>query len=239
MQKTPLANLVFIDIETVPSVSSYGELSQTEQTLWSHKVRFTRWSEVEPETSFEERGGIYAEFGKVVCISIGFFYYDDSGLRFRVKSFFDDNEVELLKSFSALMNEHFNSIIDYVLCGHNIREFDVPYLCRRMLINGLAIPTLLDLSGLKPWQIPHLDTMQFWKFGDYKNFTSLEHLAHLLKIPSPKSDISGKDVARVYWEEKDLERIQRYCQQDVITIAQLILKFRGKPLLSDKQIEKV
>ncbi len=239
MQKTALANLVFIDIETVPSVSHYGELSPTEQNLWSHKVRFTRWADKEPEDSFGERAGIYAEFGKVICISVGFFYYSEAGLRFRVKSFYDDDEVALLKSFSALMDEHYGNTIDYVLCGHNIREFDVPYLCRRMLINGLPIPKLLDLSGLKPWQIPHLDTMQFWKFGDYKNFTSLEHLAFLLKIPSPKSDISGKDVARVYWKEKDLERIQQYCQRDVVTIAQLILKFRGKPLLKDDDVEMI
>jgi len=239
MQKTALANLVFIDIETVPSVPVFGELSQTEQNLWSHKVRFTRWSDVEPEVSFGERAGIYAEFGKVVCISVGFFYYSEEGLRFRVKSFYDENEISLLKSFSALMTEHYNNTIDFVLCGHNIREFDVPYLCRRMLINGLPIPALLDLSGLKPWQIPHLDTMQFWKFGDYKNFTSLEHLAHLLKIPSPKSDMSGKDVARVYWEDKNLERIRKYCEQDVVTIAQLILKFRGKELLPPDAVEVV
>jgi len=239
MQTTALPKLVFIDIETVPSVSSYGDLSPTDKSLWAHKVRFTRYSEMDPVISFAERGGVYAEFGKIVCISIGFFYYSEAGLRFRTKSFYDDDEVRLLKDFSSLMNSHYNNTIDFVLCGHNIREFDVPFLCRRMLINGLPIPTLLDLSGLKPWQIPHLDTMQFWKFGDYKNFTSLEHLAHLLKIPSPKSDISGKDVARVYWEEKNLERIQRYCRKDVLTIAQLILKFRGQPLLADEQVENV
>ena len=178
-----------------------------------------------------DMAGIYAEFGKIICISLGFI----NGEEFRIKSFYGDNEKELLVEFIALMNSNYGNP-NKLLCAHNGKEFDFPYLARRIILNGLELPSLLDIAGKKPWEVQHLDTMVLWKFGDYKNYTSLALLAHIFDIPTPKSDMQGSDVARVYWEEKDLDRIVEYCQKDVLTIGQLLLKFKGKPMIKEENI---
>ena len=153
----------------------------------------------------------------------------------RLKSFASDDEKEALQGFADMLNSHFNTP-QHLLCGHNGKEFDFPYIARRMLINGIKLPTLLDIAGKKPWEIAHLDTMELWKFGDYKHYTSLELLAHLFNIPTPKDDISGADVSRVYWEEKDLDRITEYCQKDVVTTVQLLLKYKGASLIDEENV---
>jgi uncharacterized protein YprB with RNaseH-like and TPR domain len=123
------------------------------------------------------------------------------------------------------------------LCAHNGKEFDYPYLIRRILINGLEVPSILNLSGKKPWEVNHIDTMELWKFGDYKHYTSLELLATVFGISSPKDDINGSDVGRVYWQENDLQRIVKYCQKDVVTIVNLLLRFKGKPMMGEESIQ--
>ncbi len=223
--------ILFLDIETVPLFSTYDELPETLMKLWDKKAERIKRNEEDTPDQLYDRAGIYAEFGKIVCISVGFIKEDE----IRIKSFSGDDEKVVLKEFSGLLTKHYNSS-DYFLCAHNGKEFDFPYLIRRMLIQGIEIPAMLDLSGKKPWEVQHLDTMELWKFGDYKHYTSLELLAQIFGIPTPKGDIDGSDVGRVYWEDKDLERIVQYCQRDVLTIIQLFLRYQGKPMIVEEKV---
>jgi 3'-5' exonuclease len=230
-----IQNILFLDIETVPMVAKYEDMPLAIKNHWNRKAEIIRKSENDtPETLFE-RAGIYAEFGKIRCISVGFIKTVDKHEIIRIKSFYGDDEKLFLQDFINLLTGHFNKK-ENLLCAHNGKEFDYPYIARRILINGLEMPNIFDLSNKKPWEIQHLDTMELWKFGDYKNYTSLDLLASVFNIKSPKNDISGADVAGVYWKEKDLQRIVTYCQNDVLTVAQLFLRYQGKPLLSKNDI---
>lgn len=234
-----LPSLLFVDIETVPQHGSFQALSPAMQELWAVKHGNLHITDETAEDGYLKRAGVYAEFAKVVCISIGFFSYDKgTGKRnFRIKSFHGDNEHEILSAFTELLNKHYNDNNAFFFCGHNIKEFDVPFICRRLLIHSIALPALLDTSGKKPWETTHVDTMQLWKFGDYKSFTSLKLLAEVLGIPTPKDVIEGKDVCRVYWQEQGLPTIVEYCQKDVITVARLLLRFKGDTsLLNDSDV---
>ena len=230
LENLDIRQVLVLDIETVPQYSSFQEVPGHYQSLWEYKTRFHRKDGESPD-EFYSRGGIWAEFGKIVCISAGVFTSPPHSLR--VKSFYGDNEQILLQSFCSMLNNQSHNL---VLCAHNGKEFDFPYLCRRILINGLKVPIQLNIHGKKPWEVNHLDTMDLWKFGDYKNYTSLNLLAAIFNIPSPKDDIDGSEVHKVYWEEKNLERIRTYCEKDVITTAQLLLKFKSLQLLGDDQI---
>lgn len=234
-----LRSLLFIDIETVPQYASFHELSPAMQQLWAAKHATLHIENETAEDGYLKRAGIYAEFAKIVCISMGYFHYDKANDKrsFRIKSFHGDDEKVLLLSFTGLINKYYNDSEQYAFCGHNIKEFDVPFLCRRLLINRIPFPDLLDVSGKRPWETPYVDTFQLWKFGDHKNFTSLKLLAEILGIPTPKDIIDGKDVCRVYWQEKGLPVIVEYCQKDVITVARLLLRFKGDTqLLNDSDI---
>lgn len=233
--KAPLEKMLFLDIETVPQHYTFDELDEAGRHLFELKNRFQlKDAETTVEDIYNQRAGILAEFGKIVCISVGFVNETRTGREIRMKSFYHDDEEVLLKQFSDLLEE--NKFRFSILCGHNAKEFDFPYICRRMLINGMPLPEVLNIAGKKPWEISHLDTMELWKFGDYKNFTSLALLCHVFKIPTPKDDISGADVARVYYEEKDLERIKVYCEKDVVALIQLFLKMGGNPLVHEGEI---
>lgn len=234
LDQIKLDKVIFIDIETVPLFPNHELLSEKWKRLWEKKAGYLTNSDQTPQDIYD-RAGIYAEFGKIICISIGIIREIEGKKSLRVKSFFGDDEKTLLTDFSALLRNHFKAS-DYLLCAHNGKEFDFPYIARRMLVNGLKIPYLLDTAGRKPWEIQHLDTLQLWKFGDYKHYTSLDVLTTLFSIPTPKSDMDGSDVARVYWDEKDLPRIVEYCQRDVVAVAQLILKYKGEELLDPKFI---
>jgi len=231
LQHILLKDVLFLDIETVPVIYKYKDLDTRLQELWNWKFRM--YPNETGETHYQ-KAGIYAEFAKIVCISVGVFK-DNS---FRLKSFVGDNESEILTNFIDLLNKYYFKK-ESLLCAHNGKEFDFPFIARRILINGLKIPLLLDIAGKKPWEINHLDTMELWKFGDYKNYTSLNLLAAVFNIPTPKDDIDGSDVARVYWEEHDLDRIANYCQKDVLTVAQLLLRFKGEPLMDSDSISIV
>jgi DNA polymerase elongation subunit (family B) len=243
-----LYNILFLDIETVPGEQVFEELTEEMQELWSIKARSVlRKTEGELEydeiaEAFNERAGIFAEYGKIICVSVGFLTKNPTGGDpiLRLKSFTSHTEAHLLEDFSELLNKHFNNPERFALCGHNIKEFDIPYICRRMLVNQLPLPRLLDIAGRKPWETRHLlDTLEMWKFGDSKNFTSLRLLAALFGFPSPKDDISGADVARVYWEDRDLDRIATYCEKDVVASVQLFLKLKRLPLLVKEQVVTV
>ena len=234
--KINLDNILFLDIETVPEHENYDELTEEKQQLWELKSKYQRKDEYSPE-AFYERAGIWAEFGKIVCISVGYFVPNTEIPSFRLRSFKGEEE-QLLLDFKQLLTEHFYKP-KHLLCGHNAKEFDFPYIARRMLIHGIKLPYKLDLFGKKPWEIPHLDTMELWKFGDYKHYTSLKLMAHVLGIPSPKDDMDGSMVKDVFYRDNDLERIATYCELDVVTTAQVLLKLRGEALLLEKQIHKV
>ncbi len=227
MQHLPLDHILVLDIETVPCTKTFELLPPDMQGFWHSKHQMLRLQDETPAQSFETRGGIYAEFGKVICISIGYFHKQQDEVKFRVKSFSGENEQDVLQSFSDLLNQRFKLNNQFVFAGHNIREFDIPYLCRRLMINRIPLPEILNHTGKKPWEVQSIDTLHLWRFGDYKNYTSLKLIAHILGIPSPKNDIEGKDVARVYWLENDLPRIVEYCQRDVVTVARLLLRFRN------------
>ncbi|GAK96099.1 hypothetical protein JCM19294_2881 [Nonlabens tegetincola] len=232
IHKIDMHHILFLDIETVPQYASFEELDEADQELYSDKTKYQRKEDFTPQ-EFYERAGIWAEFGKIVCISVGYFAYT-SDTQFRTKSFVGD-EREILIEFSQLLKEHFSSR-QHLLCAHNGKEFDFPYIARRMIILGMDLPEKLNLFGKKPWEVPHLDTMELWKFGDYKHFTSLKLLTRVLGIPSPKDDISGDQVRDVYYKENDIKRISDYCEKDVVAIAQIFLKLRNQPILSDDQI---
>ena len=231
-----LDNILFLDIETVPETEHFSDLDSDFQELFAHKTQYQRKEDVSPE-EFYERAGIWAEFGKIVCISVGYFTQKSGERQFRVTTFQGDEE-RLLLDFSNLINNHFN-LPQHVMCGHNVKEFDFPFIARRMLIHGIKIPDKLNLMGKKPWEVPHLDTLELWKFGDYKHFTSLKLLTKVLGVPSPKDDIDGSEVAKVFYKDKDIDRIATYCEKDVIAVAQIILKLRLQKLLTSDEILKV
>lgn len=231
--------VLVLDIETVPQQPDFHELADKFKELWVKKAEtFIKNNESPSPADAYGRAGIYAEFGKIICISFGIFVRNheaESGYQFRIKSFANHDEKILLQEFADLLTQKFHRG-DNLLCGHNAKEFDFPYLCRRMLVNGIKIPFILNNAGKKPWEVQHLDTMELWKFGDYKSYTSLELLAAIFDIPTPKDDIDGSMVGNIYWQLNDLERIQTYCQKDVVTVAQLLLRYKGLPLLRDENI---
>lgn len=233
IEKLRLDHILFLDIETVPEHEHYHALDAELQELWEIKTQYQRKDEIDPET-FYERAGIWAEFGKIVCISVGYFTLKGDIRNFRVTSFFGE-EKKILLDFANLLNNHFGQA-QHLLCGHNAKEFDIPFIARRMIIHQVALPAKLNLFGKKPWEIPHLDTLELWKFGDYKHFTSLKLLTKILGIPSPKGDIDGSQVAQVYYIEKDIDRIVTYCEKDTIAVAQLFLRFRRQDLLIEDEI---
>lgn len=236
LYKLNLDHILFLDIETVPQSRLFTDLDETSQVLWEQKTQYQRKEEISAE-DFYERAGIWAEFGKIVCISVGYFTFKGDSRSFRVTSFHGE-EIQILKQFKQLLKDHFSQT-KHLLCAHNGKEFDFPYIARRMVINGINLPYKLDLFGKKPWEVPHLDTLELWKFGDYKHYTSLKLLAHVLGIPSPKEDIDGSMVKDVFYEENGLDRIITYCELDVVTTAQIFLRMRNEELLSDDEIKKV
>ncbi len=235
LSQVDLQQVLVLDVETVPQYASADEVPAAIMDLWAQKTQYQRREGESPE-EYYHRAGIWAEFGKIVCISFGGFIRKQGEYGFRIKSIASDDELEVLQGFIDILNKQPKEL---VLCAHNGKEFDFPYLCRRMLINGLSIPKQLQIAGKKPWEINHLDTMELWKFGDFKNYISLNLLATVLGIPNPKDDIQGSDVHWVYWQEKDLKRIQTYCQKDVLTTAQILMKFKGMPSLSEELISYV
>lgn len=233
LAKLNLHKILFLDIETVPLYESFESVPEIEQNYFEEKTAYQRKEEQTPK-EFYEKAGIWAEFGKIICISVGYFTPQQSPRDFRLKSFYGD-EFDLLTEFKSVVDTYFSSSY-HLLCGHNAKEFDFPFIARRMLIQGIELPKPLALFNKKPWEVPHLDTLHLWRFGDYKHYTSLKLMAHVLGIPSPKDDIDGGQVAGVYYKEKNLDRIVQYCEKDVITVAQVILKLRNEPLLTEKEI---
>lgn len=237
MAQFPAHNILFLDIETVPQYPAYSELPEAWKGLWDIKsASLARYHEGETRESLYPRAGIYAEFGKIICISCGVLQGPAGSRKMILKSFFGDDETLLLRQFGEMLAKWSSGELKY-LCAHNGKEFDFPYLCRRMIVNGIPIPSLLNISGKKPWEVNHFDTLELWKFGDFKSFTSLNLLAFTLGIPTPKDDIDGSMVWRVYWEEKNLPRIVAYCQKDVVTVAQIMLRMNGEALLQEDHIE--
>ena len=246
VENIDISKILFLDIETVSAAAEYSDLSADFQQLWQLKAQYLfRNQNDDPTeedwaTSYRDRAAIYAEFGKIVCISVGIVYRDreTQALKIRLKSFASQEEKEVLQGFSEMLDQYYPDPNRGYLCGHNIKEFDVPYICRRLVAHQMPLPAMLDLPGKKPWETQHLlDTMELWKFGDRKAYTSLKLLAAVLGFPSPKDDIDGSMVGRVFWEEDDVHRIADYCEKDVLATAQLFLRFQRKPILAEEQVE--
>jgi len=245
MQISELQKIMFLDIETVPQVADFSALPDELAHIWDDKFSLIHKrmpEKYDPETTsaeaFSSSAGIYAEFGKIVCISVGFIYAKANEVAFKTKSFANHDEKILLEEFVALINK-FCVSRDHTLCGHNIKEFDIPYICRRMLINGLPLPAIFQIAGKKPWEINFIDTLELWKFGDYKNYTSLKLLTAVFGIPTPKDDIDGSQVATVYYKQNDLERISLYCQKDVVATAQVFLRMKGLDIIKKENIQHI
>ena len=232
-----LSNILFLDIETVPQEENWNSLSKTTQELFEQKTKYQRKDEFTAE-QFYEKAGIWAEFGKIICISVGYFIEGKEKKQLRITSFFGDNEHQLLTGFKVLLDTHFANKAN-VLCAHNGKEFDFPFIARRMIVHQIELPEKLNLFGKKPWEVAHLDTLELWKFGDYKHYTSLSLLTSVLGISSPKDDINGSEVAHVYYKEKDLQRIVTYCEKDTIAVAQILLRFNNETLLKEEDIIKM
>ncbi|QLE01231.1 3'-5' exonuclease [Galbibacter sp. BG1] len=236
LYKISLENILFLDIETVPEHPGFEDLSEETKELWTHKTQYQRKEEFTAE-EFYDRAGIWAEFGKIICISVGYFTFKGENRAFRTTSFHGEEDA-ILREFKNLLESHFSEPYK-LLCGHNAKEFDFPFIARRMIIHGIQLPSKLNLFGKKPWEIPHLDTMELWKFGDYKHFTSLKLLTNILNIPSPKDDIDGSMVYNVFYKDKDIDKIINYCEKDVVAVAQIFLRLRGDEILDPSEIKHV
>lgn len=234
-----LSRILFLDIETVPEVYAWGDLGAKTAQLFSDKTRFEQErNNKTAEELWGERGGILAEFGKIICIGVGSMHRKDGGHDLRVTSFHGADEYDVLTRFADLLERYFNTD-DHWLCAHNGKEFDFPYIARRCIVNHIPLPRLLDVGGLKPWEVGHIDTMNMWSFGDRKAYTSLALLTHILGIATPKDDITGADVARVFYVDKDLDRIASYCRKDVVATAQLFLRLTQREPLREDDVAMV
>jgi DNA polymerase elongation subunit (family B) len=231
-EKMVFHKTLIIDIETVPLTNDWNMLSETLQKYWKQKMKFLHLTDEEmemPQTVFEERAGIYAEFGKIVCIGLGYISKQDGQQVVRLKAIQNEDEKALLEEFCTIIEQFETQNKGFQFCGHNIKEFDIPYICRRMVVQGIKLPKCLSISGLRPWQVNHLDTLELWRFGDYKSYVSLDLLATILQLPSSKSDMDGSEVGAIYWKEKDLPRITSYCLKDVYTTTLVYLKLKHWP----------
>ena len=232
-----LSELLLFDIETVPQAPSFDELDAESQFLFRQKLAKTMPEELSDEEKYGKKAGILAEFGKIICISLAIFEVGADGSRaLRMQTLSGHDEVEILRSFTVFCDSIHRRIPNFQFAGHNVREFDIPYICRRLLINRLSLPVYLQLHDKKPWEVRMFDTLSWWKFGDYKNYVSLHLLASVLGIPSSKSDIDGSQVREVYYVQNDLPRIAAYCRRDVVVTANIILRFLGHPMLDDCNI---
>ena len=231
-----IRHLLFIDIETVPLFNHCHDLAPDHRQLFFDKLSKNMPESFDEEELYRQKAGIMAEFGKVVCISVGFVFTDNQKTCLKLKSICDQDEVQLLHNFINLVNKFASLHKGFQFAGHNIREFDIPFLCRRMVINQIPLPKYLHIHGAKPWEVNMVDTLQWWKFGDYKNYTSLNLLANVLGIPTSKDDINGSMVQDVYYKEKNIQRIAEYCQKDVVVVAQIVLRFKNQPLILPENI---
>lgn len=237
MNAAELSSILFLDIETVPQYPGYSHCPEPLKKLWERKASNLRKEDGETPEDIYNRAGIYAEFGKIICISTGVLRFGSgSNMKLFIKSYYSDDEKELLQPFSRMLTQNFNRT-EHRLCAHNGKEFDFPYMARRMLINGIPLPDILNSQGKKPWEIAHIDTMELWKFGDFKSYTPLNLLTYAFGIPTPKDDIDGSMVWSVYWKDQDLERIVNYCQKDVVALTNVFLKMKGLETVEPDNVE--
>lgn len=232
-----LKNALFLDIETVPSVESFSKLNERQKKLWEARSSHFR-KEGEDASDVWSRAGLYAEFGKIICISAGIFSSLAEPRRFRIKSFYGDDEIKIIRDFAELIR-NFRKGQDLRLCAHNGKEFDFPFIARRTIILGEPLPAVLNIAGKKPWELNFVDTLELWKFGEFRNFTSLALLAEILGVSNPKDDLDGSQVAQVYYGEKNLDRIARYCEKDVLALAQVLLRLRSEKLIPEENVELI
>ena len=237
MHELKLGNVLFLDIETVPFVESFEELNEQQKKLWDARSVYLR-KEGKEASEVWTNAGLFAEFGKIVCISAGIFSRLTEPRRFRIKSFYGNDEVKIIRDFSGLIRK-FRKGRELRLCAHNGKEFDFPFLARRIVILGEKLPEELNIAGKKPWELNFIDTLELWRFGEHRNYTSLALLTEVLGISNPKDDLDGSQVAGVFYREKDPERIARYCEKDVLAVAQVLLRLRGEKPIPEENVEVI
>jgi DNA polymerase elongation subunit (family B) len=192
------------------------------------------------EALYNNKAPLHPEFGKIVCISIGYIDGEipekiedkpEVELKLKLKSFYGHDEVKLLQDFLNATKSAITNAVNptYHLCGHNIMNYDVPFIAKRFIINGLKLPAMFDLDGKKEWNLPYfIDTRNVWKFNVYDSNCSLDLLCNLFDVESSKEGgISGKDVRDVFYIENDVQKIAMYCEEDVRALAQVYLKMKS------------
>jgi len=240
---TQLRRILFLDIETASSEASFEELTDSIKEHWKKKARRHVNSEEYPyfdddlEAIYQDKAAIHAEFARVVCISVGFIIQHEDQLALRIKTFVHEDEAILLQTFAELLDKHYYDKHNQFLCGHNIKEFDVPFICRRMMIHGIKLPNLLNIAGHKPWQTHHLlDTMEMWKYGDYKHYTSLDLLCEVLGVPTSKTDMNGAQVSRAFWDGR-INEISQYCEEDVLATVRVYQRCVGLVQIAAEDVQ--
>ncbi len=239
LDQVKLENLLFLDIETVAGVRNFDDLNPQLSALWLDRLTKTTPETGDLDQAWTEKAGLQAEFGKIICISVAYLVQNQDQMALRIKSVAGDHETEILSRFLEMAAGFVSRHRAFQFTGHHVREFDIPYICRRCLILGVPLPTFLQFHGLKPWEVPVLDTLQLWRFGDGRHFVSLNLMACVLGIETPKDDISGSQVGRVYWEDHDLDRISAYCRKDVVAVVQILLRMKGLKLLEPEDIRVI
>ncbi len=239
-----LKQMVFIDIETIRGKKTYNDVITENPALDDYwQTKHTQIREKEPlsyghiEDSaemYEKMAALYPEWGQIVCISIGQIKFDEDGnpIKFTTKSFSGLYEKILLEEFNETASKIMSKYPRMQWVGHNIKGFDMPYIIKRSLINGVRVPNVFHLQKQKPWESQLIDTNDVWKFNGW-NGARLGLLTEILNIPSPKQDMDGKMVSDVFWEDGDLNRISEYCEMDINATANVMLRISGMDIITD------
>lgn len=227
IKKEDLNNLLYFDVETAGKYESYEDLALQNPRLaklWEKRAKYFRantlgMEEMGDSEIYSQKSGLEPEFGRVVCVSFGVW----DGENHRLTSFYGDNEQEILEKTAKIFSNAVSKGMK--ICGHNIKMFDVPFLGKKMIFSGIDVPQNLLLWDKKPWEVPILDTAEFFSFGSWSHkFLGLDLLACSLGIESPKEDIDGSQVHNTFWGEKNYERIMEYCEKDVLTVMDVLKK---------------
>lgn len=244
--------LGFVDTETIPGYKDFNdmpeELARMYERKFGHELANNDPDKFDNfEDHYRARAALYPEFGKIVCLVIGVIFVDDKDKqeKLKLKTLCGRHEDKLLAEAAPIIDK-FDSLV-----GHNSKEFDFPYLCKRFYVHGIQLPQILNIAGKKPWEVSLIDTMELWRFGSFKGSTSLELFAHCLGLPSPKQDMTGADVAKVYYEMFDhmkdgelpfeaesaaIQKIGKYCQGDVVTLANCYRKLKYQSVIASENV---
>lgn len=233
-----VAKIVFFDLETASEYESLDQLALNKPKmaeLWSKRCeylrsRFEENKDMTDEQLYEAKAALTPEFARIVCATFGRVTFIGEDPNVIIKSYCSEHEDEVLDGIQKV----FDKFASLKFSGHNIKRFDIPMMCKRLLIHGRSLPKGLQIQNLKPWEMPFIDTSEVWSFGAWQEgFVSLELLVTAIGLETPKGDIKGEDVSRVFWQDGDTHRIAEYCQRDVFAGIQALLKLSGLPVVEE------